>query len=78
MWGKTMSSGRPADRDAVDLMMIDWQTESGLSLVRDDVGLGRLPAAEQLAWREFWRDVKALLERARATAGVQPAASPGK
>jgi hypothetical protein len=62
-----VSSDRPGDRETVEQMMVDWQTEAGLGAVPDAGGLARLPEAEQQEWRDFWRDVKMLLARARET-----------
>jgi Tfp pilus assembly protein PilF len=40
-----------------------WQTDADLAAVRDPAALGKLPESEQVAWRNLWAGVAALLAR---------------
>jgi serine/threonine-protein kinase len=67
-WDKQAQSNQPAERGAVEQIMVDWQTEAALSGVRDAAGLARLPAPERQEWEQFWRDVAALVGQSRTVA----------
>jgi tetratricopeptide (TPR) repeat protein len=45
--------------------MHEWQLSPELSCVRDSAALAKLPADEQQAWNQLWKDVQHLLEKAR-------------
>jgi hypothetical protein len=53
--------------------LLHWQKDVDLAAVRDPVALGKLPEAEQVAWRNLWARVGALL--ARVTPGKGMAAA---
>jgi len=66
LWGKVVEQGgreaRKQARGALQRLRLDH----ALASVRDQAGLTRLPASEREAWRTFWAQVNALLERAKA------------
>jgi serine/threonine-protein kinase len=64
-WDKQAKINKPAERGAVEQIMVDWQTEAALSRVRDAAGLARLPAPERQEWEQLWRDVAALVGQVR-------------
>jgi tetratricopeptide (TPR) repeat protein/tRNA A-37 threonylcarbamoyl transferase component Bud32 len=43
--------------------LLHWQKDADLAAVRDPISLARLPEAEQVAWRNLWAQVDALLAR---------------
>jgi hypothetical protein len=47
-------------------MLLHWQKDTDLAAVRDPYLLRNLPEAEQVAWRNLWAQVDALLARSRA------------
>ncbi len=46
-------------------VLLHWQKDADLTTVRDPAALGKLPEAEQVAWRNLWAQVDALLVRTR-------------
>jgi tetratricopeptide (TPR) repeat protein len=64
-WGRHLGQDTPAARAAVEKKLRHWQGDRDLARLRDAAALPQLPKAEQEAWRQFWADVDALLERAR-------------
>jgi hypothetical protein len=66
-WEKRLDGAKtPADRLAVQRTLRTWQQHVNLATVREEKEMAKLAAAEQEAWRQFWADVAALLERATA------------
>jgi tetratricopeptide (TPR) repeat protein len=62
---------RHADRAAaIGQELGQWQTDADLEGVRQDAALARLSADEQTAWRQFWADVAALRQQARARKAI--------
>jgi tetratricopeptide (TPR) repeat protein len=47
--------------------LLYWQKDRDLATVRDPDALRKLPEAEQVAWRNLWAQVAALLARTRPT-----------
>jgi hypothetical protein len=45
--------------------LLHWQMDRDLAAVRDPAALHKLPEAEQVAWRNLWAQVDALLARTR-------------
>jgi tetratricopeptide (TPR) repeat protein len=45
--------------------LLHWQKDADLAAVRDAVVLAKLPEAEQVAWRNLWAQVDALLARVK-------------
>jgi tetratricopeptide (TPR) repeat protein len=45
-------------------VLLHWQKDADLAAVRDPDRLRKLPEAEQVAWRNLWAQVEALLARA--------------
>jgi tetratricopeptide (TPR) repeat protein/tRNA A-37 threonylcarbamoyl transferase component Bud32 len=45
--------------------LLHWRTDADLAAVRRESDLGKLPEAEQVAWRNLWAEVAALLARTR-------------
>jgi tetratricopeptide (TPR) repeat protein/tRNA A-37 threonylcarbamoyl transferase component Bud32 len=45
--------------------LLNWQKDPDLAAVRDPDALGKLPEAEQVAWRNLWAHVAALLARTK-------------
>jgi hypothetical protein len=43
--------------------LLHWLRDADLAGVRDPAALGKLPEAEQVAWRNLWAQVEALLAR---------------
>ncbi|MHC4933406.1 MAG: tetratricopeptide repeat protein, partial [Planctomycetota bacterium] len=58
---------RRADHDPIDvrLDLQAWKRARDLAGVRDPIPLAKLPDSERAGWVPFWRDVDALLARAR-------------
>jgi Tfp pilus assembly protein PilF len=65
LYAKQRASGRLADRRHVQQQLRLWLTDCHLAGVRGKEAIGRLPAAEQPAWRDFWAEVEALLTKTR-------------
>ena len=49
------------------MSLVEWKVDPDLAALRDDALLERLPEDEQASWRELWRDVDALSQRARSS-----------
>jgi hypothetical protein len=45
--------------------LLQWRKDADLAAVRDPEALGQLPEAEQVAWRNLWAHVAALLAHAK-------------
>jgi serine/threonine-protein kinase len=63
-WTKAAESADAQQRKAAARQMRVWQYHVDFAGVRDETELTKLPADEQKAWRTFWADVAALVERA--------------
>src|SRR5262249_42875293 len=62
---RQLASRQPATAEQVRKALLHWQKDSDLASVRDPAALGKLPEAEQVAWRNLWAQVDALLDRTR-------------
>ncbi len=51
--------------DHVHKTLLHWQKDADLAAVRDPDSLRKLPETEQVAWRNLWAQVDALLARTR-------------
>jgi tetratricopeptide (TPR) repeat protein len=60
-----LARGRPPEVPWVVQHLSYWQRDLNLAGVREPKELGKLPAEEQQAWRQFWDDVAQLLKQAR-------------
>jgi tetratricopeptide (TPR) repeat protein len=65
-------AGQSQKPGAADLRLIcdrlqRWQQGPDLAGVREDKGLAKLPPQEQKDWRQFWDEVRALEQQARAS-----------
>jgi hypothetical protein len=59
LWSKQLSSGKAADRVAVQAKMQHWQKDEDLAGVRGKEALAALPEAERQAWEKLWAEVAA-------------------
>ncbi|HVS34443.1 MAG TPA: protein kinase [Gemmataceae bacterium] len=57
-------SANPQERSAAARPLRVWQNYVDFAGVRDEAALNKLPADEQAAWRQFWGDVTAAVQRA--------------
>jgi hypothetical protein len=53
-------SGKPSYQ-----ALLHWRKDSDLAAVRDPAALGKLPEAEQVAWRNLWAQLDAVLARVK-------------
>jgi serine/threonine-protein kinase len=67
LWGKRLTGGTPAARQAAQQALRRWQQDPDLAGVRHPAALARLPEAEWGPWLNLWADVDALLKRAEGT-----------
>jgi serine/threonine-protein kinase len=64
---RALLTGAPtAERRRLPGKLEFWFRDPDLACVREDGKLGKLPPAEQEAWRELWRDARSLLAEARS------------
>jgi serine/threonine-protein kinase len=66
-WAKEMDKGNSKASKEAREKLLHWQKDVDLTGVREEKELAKLPEAEQQAWRQFWAEVTAVLERAKAT-----------
>jgi serine/threonine-protein kinase len=59
-----LASLRPEITEEVRKALLNWRNDPALAAVRDPDALGKLPEAEQVAWRNLWAEVDALIARA--------------
>jgi hypothetical protein len=64
-WAKVLDAGDPQARPIVAETLQHWQADRDLAGVRDAGALAKLPEVEREAWQAFWKDVEALLARAK-------------
>jgi tetratricopeptide (TPR) repeat protein len=64
-WSKVLAGGTPHGRLTVISAVQHWLEDPDLAGVRDSASLSRLPEAERNAWGNLWKDVGALLEKAK-------------
>jgi hypothetical protein len=62
---KALKPDDPASRAALAEELSGCRSDPALAGVRDSEALRELPDAERDAWRAFWDEVDALLEKAR-------------
>jgi serine/threonine-protein kinase len=65
-WTRVVEKGPAQARPQVAPTLAHWQQDPDLAGLRDREALARLPEAERQACRQFWGDVRALLQRAQA------------
>jgi tetratricopeptide (TPR) repeat protein len=63
-WTRAVAAGEVGSRRLARILT-PWQKDPNLAPVRDPAALARLPEAEQVAWRNLWAQVDALLARAK-------------
>jgi serine/threonine-protein kinase len=63
-WSKVVG-GDAARKGLVEKNLMRWQGDPGLAGLRDPTALDKLPSAERQECRSLWREVDALLKRAR-------------
>ncbi len=64
-WTKMMNRDSQADRDRAIKMLTRWQIDPDLRGIREPRALERLPKDEQEEFLALWRDVAAVLDRAK-------------
>jgi serine/threonine-protein kinase len=64
-WTRKLASGLAADRAEVHNTLARWREDPNLAGLRDPDALEKLPPAERQECRTLWRDLDALLKRAR-------------
>jgi tetratricopeptide (TPR) repeat protein len=64
-WTKMMNRDSQADRDRAKKMLTRWQIDPDLRGIREPRALERLPKDEQEEFLTLWRDVAAVLDRAK-------------
>jgi hypothetical protein len=64
-WAKKVETGTAADRIQAQKMLAPWRDDTDLAELRDPAAMDRLPPSERQECRALWRDLDALLERAR-------------
>ncbi len=52
-----LAASRPGIAEQVRQALLHWQKDADLAAVRDPALLGKLPEAEQVAWRNLWAQV---------------------
>jgi Flp pilus assembly protein TadD len=62
LWSKQMKAG-PRAQAMAGLVLRLWQQDPDLAGVRDPKLLAMLPPAERQHWRQFWKEVEALVGR---------------
>jgi serine/threonine-protein kinase len=62
---KRLAEGAPKHRVAICKVLRHWQEDTDLISIRDHKQLPALPSQERDAWRKFWTDVAALLQKAQ-------------
>jgi tetratricopeptide (TPR) repeat protein len=65
-WTGLAQKGPPQARVALRQALQHWQTNPGLSSLRDNAALANLPEQERKAWQQLWADVAKLLKKAGA------------
>jgi serine/threonine protein kinase/Flp pilus assembly protein TadD len=69
-WAKGLDGGdEPARKQAVARTLSHWKEDTDLAGLRDEAGLAKLPEGERKAFRSLWRDVEALLQKAKGGPG---------
>jgi tetratricopeptide (TPR) repeat protein len=63
---KSVATGKPEERAAVEEALRGWQEEADLSCIRDPAELDLLPAAELDGLEQLWADVESLLAKAQS------------
>jgi hypothetical protein len=62
-WARVVDKTGPQARRGAQRALRQRQNDPELAAVRDEAALAQLPEAERDAWRTFWADLSALLER---------------
>jgi serine/threonine protein kinase/tetratricopeptide (TPR) repeat protein len=76
LWAKQAAKDDPKERERVRQTLKHWQTDIDLTGLREQEAVAQLPAGEREAWREFWAEVEALLQQARASPLPRSGAGP--
>jgi hypothetical protein len=58
---RRLATKRPETRRDVRNDLASWKTDQGLSILRDELALARLPLVERQECRAFWARVDAVL-----------------
>src|SRR5262249_13934733 len=69
VWAKILDSGSQAARVRVRKMLTQWQADPDLAGLREPSALARLPADEREEGLALWKEVMAVLSRARTARG---------
>jgi tetratricopeptide (TPR) repeat protein len=64
VWATRLDAGPDSARKEVQTTLAHWKVDRDLTGVRASIDLVGLPADEQEAWRDLWKDVDALLKKA--------------
>jgi hypothetical protein len=64
-WARRLERGTPQDRAEVQEAMHVWQTDPGLSGVREAGSLAALAAEERAGWQQLWAAAAATQAKAR-------------
>jgi eukaryotic-like serine/threonine-protein kinase len=62
----------PGNKQVVARSLAHWKQDRGLSGIRDEKELAKLPEAERKEWQSLWADVEALLKRAEGQTPTTP------
>jgi serine/threonine protein kinase/Flp pilus assembly protein TadD len=65
LWAKQLEKNTSQTRTQVQRALQHWLQDTDLEGVRNEKALEALPRDEQQAWRQFWADVNALLQKAQ-------------
>ena len=67
-WTKRLEGGKDEDRQLVAQTLSHWKGDPDLAEIRNAEQLEKLPTVEQVALRQFWAEVDALLEQTATAA----------
>ena len=67
----------PSNRELVKRILMNWQIEPALAMLRDPAALEKLSPSERQECQSFWRDLNTLLERTKARTARSGASGPG-
>jgi serine/threonine-protein kinase len=65
LWRKHLGNGKAEERPKALKVLRLWQRDADLAGVRDPKALAKLAAGERADWQQFWREVDALIQKAK-------------